>query len=327
MTSSETRKPSYSRRMMWLAVFVAVLFGGYSAGWFYVGKLLQDQVKTALADANAKGVSADCANPTARGFPFRIGLFCDAVSFDSRKGASVSAGAFRSAAQVYNPFHIIAELDGPAVIDAAGTPPLRFNWEGLRASVRLAAPLPERISVEGTDVAAGPASGQPLAKAASVQGHMRPNGADLDVAGSVGNLVADASVLQGRVVPPLSAEVDATVTNGVALLQLRPKSLRGQSAIFRTLTISTDASTGVGIAGPVSVDEAGLIDADLTLTVRNAKGLAEAAATAFPEARDRIEKAMIGIGMLGQNTSLPLKIVKGKASLGFIGLGDIPPVK
>src|SRR5690606_39363088 len=93
MPSSDTRKPSYSRRIMWLAIFIVVLFGGYSAAWFYVGGLLQDQVKVVLAEAGKKGVSMECANPTARGYPFRIGLFCDSVGFDNGKGASLSAGA------------------------------------------------------------------------------------------------------------------------------------------------------------------------------------------------------------------------------------------
>lgn len=313
--------------MVWLAIFIAILFGGYSAGWFYVGGLLENQVKVALANANAKGTAADCANPTARGFPFRIGLFCDAVSFADSRGTQVSAGAFRSAAQVYNPFHIIGELDGPATVQLAGAPPLQLNWNGLRSSVRLATPLPERLSIEGTGLTAGSASGTPLLNAAAFQAHMRPNGADLDVAGSIANMTADAALLKGRIVPPLSADADATIANGVALLQSRARSLRGQSATIRTLTVSTDAATSVGIAGTISADQAGLIDGDLTLTIRNAKGLAQVAAQAFPESKKQIDKAMVGISMLGENTSLPLKIVKGKASLGFIGLGDIPPVK
>lgn len=327
MTSSQTSKPSYSRRIKWLAAFVVVLFGGYSAGWFYVSNRLQDQVKVALAEAEANGDGVDCDNPTARGFPFRIGLFCDRVGFDDRKGVSISAGALRSAAQVYNPFHIVAELDGPAVVDVAGAPPMQLNWNSLRTSVRLATPLPERISLEGTDLVAGPGAGAPLVKAATFEGHLRPNGPDLDIAGSIGSLIADAAILQGRVVPPLSADVDATLADGVRLLQSRPNSLRGQQATFHRIAISTNDTTGVAIVGPVSVDADGLIDADLTLTIRNASGLAQVAAAAFPEARKQIDKAMMGIALLGQNTSLPLKIAKGRASLGFIKLGNIPPVK
>jgi hypothetical protein len=336
MASSDTRKPNYFRRMVWLAVFIVVLFGGYSAGWYYVGNLLESEVRTALADANEKGLDADCANPTARGYPFRIGLYCDTVSFDDRKSVSVSAGAFRSAAQIYNPFRIIGELDGPATVDVKPEAPVKLEWQTLRASVRLAAalperdaamPLPERISLEGTAFAAGPLSASALINAKAFEGHMRPNGKDLDIAGSIGDLTAATQLLEGRVLPPLSGSIDATVANGVALLQSKTKSLRGQAVTIRQLTVSVDAKTGIDVTGAISADKAGLLDADLMITVRNAEKLAQVAAKAFPEKKKEIDKAMVGIAMLGESTSLPLKIVKGKAMLAFIPLGDVKPVK
>ncbi|MCB1441256.1 MAG: DUF2125 domain-containing protein, partial [Nitratireductor sp.] len=63
--------------MIGLAIFVVVLFGGYSLGWFYFAGKLVEQVNVALAGAKQNGTNADCVNPTARGFPFRIGIFCD----------------------------------------------------------------------------------------------------------------------------------------------------------------------------------------------------------------------------------------------------------
>ena len=327
MTSSETPKPKYFGRMIGLAIFVVVLFGGYSLGWFYFAGKLVEQVNVALAGAKANGTTADCVNPSARGFPFRIGVFCDSVDFSDGKGTSIEAGAFRTAAQVYNPSHIVGEVDGPAIVTLVGAQPLKLNWEALRASVRLASPLPERVSVEGRDLSAGTVSSTALVNARTFEGHMRPNGRDLDVAGSFGDLTADASLLEGRLLPPLSGEADLTLADGIAWLASQADSLRGQSATIRTLTLSTDASTGIGVSGTASADENGLVDADLTLTVRNAQGLAQVAAEAFPEASDQINKAMLGIAMLGQNTTLPLKISKGKASMGFIKLGRIPPVR
>lgn len=313
--------------MVWLAIVIVLLFGGYSVGWYYVGGLLESEVKTQLADASKKGLLADCANPTVRGYPFRIGVYCDTVSFDDKKSVSVSAGAFRSAAQIYDPFRIVGELDGPATIDLKPEAPLKLEWQTLRASVRLATPLPERISVEGTALAAGPLSSSALINAKAFEGHMRPNGKDLDVAGSIGDLTAATQLLQGRALPPLSGSIDATVANGVALLQSKSKSLRGQAATIRQLTISVDAKTGIDITGAISTDAAGLIDADLMITVRNAEKLAQIAAKAFPEKKKEIDKAMLGFSMLGESTSLPLKIVKGKAMLAFIPLGDVKPVK
>lgn len=327
MTSSETRTPRYSRRIFWLAVFVAVLFGGYSLVWFYVADKLQTQATAVLAEVNAKGVTVECANPTARGFPFRIGLYCDSTRFDDRKGTMVSAGAFRSAAQIYNPYHIVGELDGPGNVAAPGAGALSLNWSELRGSVRLATPLPQRVSIEGSDLAAGISGGSPLVNAKAFQAHLRPNGADLDIAGGLDGLSLAAELVQGRTMPPLSGALDATVNQGVNLLLTRVRSLRGQSGTIRQFSISTDADTGIDLKGPFSIDDNGVIDADLTLTLRNPRGLATAASTAAPEMKDKIDQAMIAIGMLGSKPSLPLKIANGKAMLGFIPLGAVPTIQ
>ena len=67
-------------------------------------------------------MKAECVNLTARGFPFRIGLFCDRVAFEQPSAAmTLSAGAFRSAGQIYDPMRLVAELDGPAKITRRGT--------------------------------------------------------------------------------------------------------------------------------------------------------------------------------------------------------------
>ncbi len=326
MTSSRTPQSRYSRRILWLALFVAVLFGGYSALWYYAADRLEAQAKTVLADVNANGVTADCARLTARGFPFRIGLYCDSVRFDDRKGTTVSAGAFRSAAQVYSPLHIVGELDGPATVAVPQAHSLALDWTGLRASVRIATPLPERISLEGSGLSAGLSGAEPLLTAQAFQGHMRPNGADLDLAGTVVDLAPAARLLEGRQLPPLSGALDATVKDGVQLLLSKARSLRGQSATIRQLSVSTDAATGVDLKGTLSVDADGLVDADLTLTLRNPKGLAAVASGVAPEAKGKIDQAVMAIGMLGANPSLPLKIAKGKALLGFIPLGEVPPL-
>ncbi len=72
---AETVQPTskYGRRIRWLGVFVVILFGLYSVGWFYLANLIETQTKSAIEAFNATGQTGECANPTARGYPFRIG--------------------------------------------------------------------------------------------------------------------------------------------------------------------------------------------------------------------------------------------------------------
>src|SRR5688572_24452487 len=49
MTVTDRKTPNYGRRILWLGVFVVILFGGYSAGWFYLADQLVTRAKAAIA--------------------------------------------------------------------------------------------------------------------------------------------------------------------------------------------------------------------------------------------------------------------------------------
>ncbi len=330
MTSSDTKKPSYSRRIMWLAVFVVLLFGGYSAGWFYLADRLQSEAARGIADLNRDGVTAECANLTVRGFPFRIGLYCDSLGYEDKgRDLYAAVGSLRSAAQIYQPTKAVAELDGPLRMSAPGIMPLWLDWDSLRASVRIATPLPERISVatDGLSGMTDPEDGDPVSlfSAGKAEMHLRPNGADLDWAGNFTELEIDPGIVGGRTLPVLDGSGDATVKDGVALVRSGARGLRGRSAEIRALDLSS-GDGGVSVSGPVSVGADGLIDASLTIKLRNPPAVSALLVGAFPEAKSQIESTMAGLAMLGGEPSLPLRIVRGRATFGFIPLGNVPPV-
>ncbi len=331
MTSSEASRPKGSRKFLWLTVFIVLLFGGYSAGWFYVADRLKAEVVSSVARMNRGDIRVECDNPQVGGFPFRIGVSCDHLGYeDGARQLQASAGGFRSLAQVYQPTRALAELDGPLHVSAPGLGSIRLDWDRLRASVRIARPLPERVSVEaegltGTSDASG-AAAVLLFSADKTDGHLRPNGTDIDWAGSFAGLTIDPRVVDGRILPRMDGSGEATVKNGVALLRSRPKSLRGQAVDIAALDLAS-GDAGVSISGPVSVAEDGLIDADLVVTVRDPMAVADVLATAFPEQKGPIQQGFMGLALLGSEPSMPLKIVRGKATLGFIPLGEIRPLK
>lgn len=335
MTSSSQSPVNYGRRFFWFAVAILAGIGLYSAGWFYAARLIEDKAGSAIASLNGNGRRANCEEPQARGYPFRIGLFCRSVMFeDARKGVSFQAREMRSAAQVYQPWRVIAELDGPARLEAPGLNALALDWASLLASARLATPLPERLSVEGRDVKVSLDEQSEalalLAEAENVEAHLRPMGEDLDLAVRFGGVKPSAAVTEGVALPPLSGLVDATLTGG-ALPGALDGGLRGRSGTIRSLTVSFGdevggEGAGVTVSGPVAVDEAGLVDAEFQITVREPMALAKILGDLAPHARREIELAASSIEAMGGNTGMPLRIVKGEASLGFITLGSVPPL-
>jgi len=328
MSTDASSKPNYSRRFLWLGLFIVILFGGYSAGWFYLAGKLENEAKANIANLNRNGTVAECTNVSVQGFPFRLGLFCDRIHFeDARQGVSISTGNFRSVGQIYDPSHLVGELDSPARVDLPQIQPLALDWDNLRASVRLAQPLPQRVSIEGRQLHARTETGSPLATIDTFESHMRPNGADIDLASNFSGLTLDPSLVGGRTVPTLSGDSDMTINNGVQLINQRQQSLRGQSGTIRTLDLSTGENTGLSLNGTFSVAEDGLLDADLKVTVRDPQGMAAALGNAIPELRRQIHQGFMALAILGDSPSMPLKISRGKATLGFIKLGHVPPLQ
>ena len=319
--------PNYGRRILWLGVGVVVVIVLYTMGWFWLAGRLEGEARAALDSLGERGIEARCENPKARGYPFRLGLYCDSVAFDQpSEQVSVSAGAFRSTGQIYNPSRLVAELDGPAQVSLPGAGPVALDWDVLRASTRLAHPLPERVSLQGSALKVAPVGGEQVISAETFEAHMRPNEADLDVALSFAGLTLAPKIVKGRTVPRLSGEADVSVTDGVRLLDEGAHGLRGKSGTVRNLTLTVGEAGSLSVSGPIAVDEAGLIDADLEVSLHDPKALAKAMAEAFPEVRREIEQGSAGLSFLGNNPKLPLKIVKGSATLGFIPLGRIPPL-
>lgn len=321
---------NYGRRIIWLAVFAVLLFGGYSAGWFYLAGQAQQRAEATVRALNTDGRRASCENLEVRGFPFRIGVFCRSILYvDQREGVSVRGGALRTAAQIYAPRQIVAELDAPAFLELPGLLPLALSWESLRASTRIEGRTPERLSLEATNIAAshdGALNGAAaLGTAESGEFHMRRREGDLDLAWRfAGARPASGEGDATAALPPLDGFADIAVTQG-AVRDWR-EGLRGASGEIRQLEFSTADGASLAISGPASVRPDGLLDAQLQLTLRGGAELGRVLAAIFPEAADEIAMGFSALASLGEATTLPLNISAGRMRLGFFSIGDLPPL-
>lgn len=331
MTSSDERPPNFLRRLSWLGAFVVVPFGLYSAGWFYLADKVKNEADKTVAELNGNGIQADCANLTVSGYPLSFAISCDSLAYqDDTRNVAASLGSLSAATHVTQILSPGADLRGPLRASVPGMALLWIDWDTLRANVKLSWPLPRRVSLEaeGLSGQTDPTDGTDpveLFSAGTAAGQLRPNGQDIDYAGSFTDLEIDPRAIDGRLLPPLDGGGDVTLKNGVALIKTQPRSLRGQAIDIGKLDLSSGTAR-ITVSGPVSVDADGLIDADLMIKISDPKAVAAILGKAIPEQKSQIKTGFAGLALLGNEPSMPLKIVKGKTSLGFIPLGKISPV-
>ena len=278
------------------------------------------------------GTAIDCAGLDVRGYPFRLEVFCTALDVARpAEGLTVTAGAFRSAAQVYEPRRIYAELDSPVTVASAVAGPLTFDWKLARASAHLADPLPQQASVSIDDLAVGAFGLKQALAAAHAEAHLRVNGPDLDVAWRYDGLVADATLTGRKDLPVLAGDADLTITDGAALAVSGVDTLRGVSGQFRRLALLVTPEQGLLVSGPFDVGADGRLNAKLEVIVVDPAGFAQSFKPAFPEYAGQIDTFAAMPAQAGPDGTpeirLPVTISAGKVTIGFIPLGEIPPFR
>lgn len=340
MASTTVSTPNYARRIKWLGFAIGLFVIAYTAAWFLGAREAEKRLDIELAKVNAGGSAGDtkitCDNREIRGYPFRFGLFCDAAAFvDDAKGISMSSGALRTAAQVYNPWHAIAELDGPAKVAVRGAPAITANWSLLHSSIRVDQPVPERVSVEANDLEiaidkpdAGPVKALNASYAAA---HMRTEDKDISFAGEVDGLVIDPAITPNRTIPEFAASYDVVVKDGVAIAAAKPKdikaALRGQAGELRNVLLIFKEGGAVTVTGPLKLSAEGLLDGDIKLTFTDAAKLGVALGQAIPEAAKIITNTLTAASLSGgKEQTLTLTIRGGKVSAGFFPIATIPPL-
>ena len=225
MTPSQADRGLPPGRFWLYAPYVALsaLALAWSAGWLAVRGQAEQALDGWLAREAAVGRSWTCADRRIGGYPFRVTLDCASVSLN-RGDLSLSLGPTRALVQVYQPRHVIAEIEGPLRL---GDGPLAIEgeWGLLRASARASAGGLGRASLEAEKprvrVTGLPAAGSLAAAGERLAVHARPNGTRgegaYDVAiRATGAVVPGLDGLLGSA-EPADLGADAIVTRLAAL--------------------------------------------------------------------------------------------------------------
>lgn len=326
---ADTSSP-ISRKFAWLAGAIVAGVLLWTAGWYGFAAKVETDLPDTLAKFVGPSASAQCTAADVRGYPFRFGVFCEALSYENTaEGINANSGAFRSAAQVYRPQHAVAEIDGPLVLNTSGLA-LRADWQVLKASAQAVTNGLDRGSVEARNVSFdidGTGLAQRFAlQAEKMTAHARRNGPDLDLAAYVDNLRND-------LIPGLTARTfafEATLTEKSSLLEIPFVPLHGPfDAVLHRLAIEFDETSSLELTGPVQIDANNLISGNLELTISDLQQFTERAAGFTPEIAGLLRQFGPMIAALDTRpgddaVTLPLTVRSNLVSLGFIPLGQLP---
>jgi len=280
---SEYGERRSGRRYVILLVLVALLFGGWSAVWYYAAGLAQETIAGWRAREAEAGRVYACGSESLGGYPFRIEVTCEPASAVFRAfqpALEIKNAGVLVAAQIYQPNLLISEFSAPLTIAAAGeAPSLSATWTLGRSSVRGTPSAPERVSLVFDGLALDALSGTNRDRLLESK-HLELHGRMAE--GSVvDNPVIEAALSVEAATAPLlhAAAADPVDADIVAMLRgLRDFAPKPWAARFREIQAAggridiTQARLRQGDilavgAGSLTLNASGRLDGQLKVTV------------------------------------------------------------
>jgi hypothetical protein len=161
--------------------------------------------------------------------------------------------------------------------------------------------------------------------------HVRQNEGNLDYAA----LVRDTAVsVNGAaiVLPPVSASLDATFADRGGLLDPRlahRQQLYGTKGELRRMVVDLGEGRVLTLSGPFAIGDDGLISGSIRIEIEKIRAWRDTLKTAYPDKKDTFDDIakVLRVLTLGRDDgSADITIQNGVAMLGFIPLGQLPPL-
>ena len=343
---SKMRKQGSLMGKFWLMVAVIVLLvAGLCGAWYYGANRLEQEIASLKQHLSDGGVAAGCEGQEIRGFPFRLGVFCDTFFYaDPVNGVTVSGNAIRSAAQLYRPGHVVSETDGPLKVSAPGLVPLLLEWEKLRSSVRVSMSGLRRTSLVAEDIRVSADDLGLVDLLGTMQGlQLHFLAGDENGGNAPQDLVASAAIERWQIddggmgqIQPVNFSLLMTVRDGLAMAMSGQDLMvilrsRGGEAELAGIEFSTGDGGRLRASGPLQLGRNGKLSGELELDLDDPQKLVDYAASVFPPARDMLANVASYLEAFSANTGgrtqirgLKLTLRDNKVLLGFIELAELP---
>ncbi len=319
----------------WTIIVVLLLAVIYALGWFFIARTVKARIFALLEGQEQQNVIVTCEDVDYKGFPVEFGFFCEGLHVRDRVSDTVfDTPQLLAEAPVYSPWTVLATVTGPATLQDDSGMLLRTEWQHLGGKLIYKGGGPRLVSFELDSMTAryaDPLGNQGTLTAEEGQGLVRNDDGDLDVALTLNNAVLRPQN-NGEALPAVSLNLLATVDQGGPLLEknFHPQMLRGKSGIINqaALTIG-ESQSHMAVSGRFAFDSEGYLDGRFSFEMTGIDGLSELLQLSFPEAAgviDTVTGLVKGFAGGQRTMRLDVRVTHGKAVLGFIPLGQIPPL-
>lgn len=341
MNAAPSQKKSLKRGFWLMLILIAVLVFGGTGVWFYAAEKFEEAAQEMRQKMAAKNRIIDCDNQQIRGYPFRLGIFCDHISIeDTKKRQKLTSGAVRTAAQIYDPGKLVVEFDGPAVFSDEQLGKFKINWQSLRSSMRADLSGIERTSIVGNAaIVQLDQSNTPLLTADTLELHARKTGDDnLELALGARNLsLAMGAKAKAPVSEPFNFSIQMTGDKLFTAFQKNQNLIphlkqNGGSGNLSTLRLEIPDGGILALSGPLSVDARGQLTARIDVTISDLGSLLQFFNTFNPASRKTLDQIELAMNMFAaqsesdKSRKFQIQISNGNVSLGLLPLGRIPPL-
>lgn len=333
-----------ARRFKILIGIVVAILILWTGGWFAARHYVTGKIAAIEARAADEGATLSCAEQSVSGFPFRIGVTCTQLQASCpAEEASLDLAGIEAMGLLYNPGHALVAAKGPLQLKGPNGIGAQANWTSLESSVRLGFSGLKRYSLvtDGLDakLSAPQRLDGPIAlKADHAEFHVVP---DPDTAGMFdlfASVTNGTAAVPGRPdMPPLTSDVEIAVPKAMLARggdAVAAWMASGQPVSIRRLELDL-AGLSTAIAGDATVDGNGLISGKFTVRVSALDRLPELVEHFRPGAGQKVARLIAPVSMMlrpvsaeGRNwREATINVQRGRATLGFIPLGQIPPLR
>ncbi|MEM7214695.1 MAG: DUF2125 domain-containing protein [Pseudomonadota bacterium] len=322
------------KKTLILLVLLSTIGAAWSWGWYFVAGKVEETLVQAKARLEDRDKNLRCTNQAISGFPFRISVTCDSVTYsDNRRNLLFEAGELRSAAQAYQPGKAIIELDAPSIITMNQTDRFDVSWNTMRASMKAGFGGVEKFSAVGTTIRLdSEGSSRDSVDISELQMHGRKvNVNDVDLA-----LVSEKVISIGGLWPNFDLKVNLRFDDIYDILSRNPDLLgiarkQGLAGELTHLDYMPENGGRVIIKGPLEINTKGELSGRFDVTVSELKKLVNSLSLAFPDHKKTFREAELAAGLLsavtgGSEIKIPVTVVRGEAIVGLIPIGKIPTV-